>query len=55
MSIIDALSRIARDIRVRRRRAATLTELSSLPFAIRKDIGWPDPVERQPERPKRRT
>lgn len=54
MSIINALSRIARDLRARRRRAATIVELSSLPLDIRKDIGWPDPMERQPARPKRR-
>ena len=54
MSIVDTLGRIARDVRARRRRRATIVELSSLPLAIRKDIGWPDPVERHPARLKRR-
>lgn len=54
MPIIDTLSRIARDFRARRRRMATLSHLSSLPLDIRKDIGWPDPLERRPERRKHR-
>lgn len=54
MPIIDTLSRIARAFRARRRRAATLSHLSSLPLDIQKDIGWPDAQERRPARRKHR-
>lgn len=43
MSIFSTITRFAFGYRARRRRLATYMEISGLPFAIRKDIGWPDP------------
>lgn len=52
MSFLSTISRLALDYRVRRRRLATYLEISHLPQAIQKDIGWPDPAGEQ--RPARR-
>ena len=43
MSIFNTITRFAFDYRARRRRIATYMEISNLPPAIRKDIGWPEP------------
>ena len=47
MSIFNTITRFAFDYRARRRRLATYKEISNLPPAIRKDIGWPDPGTEQ--------
>jgi hypothetical protein len=42
MSIMTNLSTIARNWRRRRLAARTERRIGSLPFEVRKDIGWPD-------------
>jgi len=42
MSIFNTLAEYARTQRARRRRIRTYIQISELPSAMRKDIGWPD-------------
>lgn len=44
MSILNAITAYAADLRERRLRARTYHEVTSLPLEIQKDIGWPDPA-----------
>lgn len=42
MSIMNILTRFAREQRARRRRARSYVQISELPRFIQKDIGFPD-------------
>lgn len=41
MSVLSAISHFARDFRAARARYLTERQISSLPYEVRKDIGWP--------------
>lgn len=47
MSLLTTITRFASNVRTRHRQARTLMFVSSLPFDIQKDIGWPDINEKR--------
>ena len=50
MSILSSLGRIATEYAAARTRYRTERALRSLPFELRKDIGWPEVADRRDER-----